>query len=52
MPASAIPGATSWRARSIANIWQGRFPVLNHLDDGYFTTAPVRTFEPNDYGLW
>jgi formylglycine-generating enzyme len=32
------------------NIWQGRFPVLNTLDDGYLTTAPVRTFEPNDYG--
>ena len=34
------------------NIWQGRFPVENTLDDGYLTTAPVRTFQPNDYGLW
>ena len=34
------------------NIWQGRFPVVNTLDDGYLTTAPVRTFQPNDYGLW
>ena len=34
------------------NIWQGRFPVVNTLDDGYLTTAPVRTFPPNDYGLW
>jgi formylglycine-generating enzyme required for sulfatase activity len=34
------------------NIWQGRFPVENTLDDGYLTTAPVHTFQPNDYGLW
>ncbi len=34
------------------NIWQGRFPVHNTLDDGYLTTAPVHRFQPNDYGLW
>ena len=34
------------------NIWQGRFPVENTLDDGFLTTAPVHTFQPNDYGLW
>jgi sulfatase modifying factor 1 len=38
----------AWRA----NIWQGDFPRTNTLDDGYLTTAPVRTFEPNGYGLW
>ena len=37
-----------WRA----NIWQGRFPTVNTCDDGYLTTAPVHTFEPNGYGLW
>lgn len=37
-----------WRV----NIWQGEFPRVNTLDDGYLTTAPVRTFEPNGYGLW
>ena len=37
-----------WRA----NIWQGTFPRTNTLDDGWLTTAPVRTFEPNGYGLW
>lgn len=37
-----------WRA----NIWQGAFPRTNTLDDGYLTTAPVRTFAPNGYGLW
>lgn len=35
-----------------ANIWQGRFPVENTLDDGHLTTAPVRSYSPNDYGLW
>ncbi len=37
-----------WRA----NIWQGNFPRHNSLDDGFFATAPTRTFEPNGYGLW
>jgi formylglycine-generating enzyme required for sulfatase activity len=40
--------AGGWRA----NIWQGDFPRTNTLDDGYLTTAPVRTFEPNGYGLF
>lgn len=34
------------------NIWQGRFPVTNTMDDGFLTTAPVRSYAPNDYGLW
>ena len=34
------------------NIWQGRFPEYNSLDDGYLGTAPVRSFKPNDYGLY
>lgn len=38
----------AWRT----NIWQGRFPVENTLADGWLTTAPVRTYEPNGYGLW
>jgi len=37
-----------WRV----NIWQGEFPVKNTSDDGFLTTAPVRTFAPNGYGLW
>ncbi len=41
-------GPTDWRC----NIWQGRFPVRNDLSDGFLTTAPVRTFEPNGHGLW
>ncbi|HEU4946432.1 MAG TPA: formylglycine-generating enzyme family protein [Kribbella sp.] len=34
------------------NIWQGSFPGHNTLEDGYLTTAPARSFQPNDYGLW
>ena len=30
----------------------GSVPGRDTLDDGYLTTAPVRTFQPNDYGLW
>jgi sulfatase modifying factor 1 len=37
-----------WRC----NIWQGRFPTRNDLDDGYLATAPVHTFSPNAFGLW
>lgn len=34
------------------NIWQGEFPTVNTADDGWLTTAPVRSFEPNGFGLW
>ena len=34
------------------NIWQGHFPDENRGKDGYLTTAPARSFEPNDYGLY
>lgn len=40
--------AGGWRA----NIWQGDFPRTNTKEDGYLTTAPVRSFSPNGYGLW
>ncbi len=35
-----------------ANIWHGTFPSINTLEDGYLTTCPVRTFPPNDWGLY
>lgn len=47
-PTSATPPAEPWRM----NIWQGVFPTENTVQDGFLTTAPVRTFEPNSYGLW
>jgi sulfatase modifying factor 1 len=33
------------------NVWQGRFPTENTLDDGYFGTSPVDAFAANAYGL-
>ncbi|TQK18666.1 formylglycine-generating enzyme required for sulfatase activity [Microbacterium sp. SLBN-154] len=42
-----VDGA-DWRA----NIFQGDFPASNTGDDGFLTTAPVRTFSPNGWGLW
>lgn len=35
----------------MANTWQGPFPALNELGDGYAHTSPVRAFPPNGYGL-
>ncbi|MGP6174276.1 formylglycine-generating enzyme family protein [Corynebacterium sp. A21] len=34
------------------NIWQGRFPHENSAEDGHLTTAPVKSYQPNGYGLW
>ncbi|TCW23112.1 formylglycine-generating enzyme family protein [Dietzia cinnamea] len=39
------------RGRWNLNVWQGRFPTHNTLDDGHLTTAPVRAYRPNGYGL-
>ncbi len=34
------------------NIWQGAFPAYNSCADGYATTAPALSFQPNGYGLY
>lgn len=39
-------------AASMANFWQGIFPFRNDTLDGYYGTAPVRSFPPNGYGLY
>lgn len=36
----------------LQNIWQGEFPVQDTAEDGFGSTAPVGSFEPNDYGLY
>jgi formylglycine-generating enzyme required for sulfatase activity len=38
--------------RQMCNVWQGEFPARNTLDDGYYGTAPARSFEPNGFGLY
>jgi formylglycine-generating enzyme required for sulfatase activity len=35
----------------LANVWQGRFPDANTLDDGYYATCPVTAFPANGFGL-
>ncbi|REK06863.1 MAG: formylglycine-generating enzyme family protein [Planctomycetota bacterium] len=42
------PGEGGWQA----NLWQGTFPHHNTKSDGFVRTAPVRSFEPNGYGLY
>jgi sulfatase modifying factor 1 len=34
------------------NIWEGRFPSNNTLEDGYMGTSPVTAFPANGYGLY
>lgn len=34
------------------NYWQGSFPNKNDNKDGFFGAAPVKTFAPNEYGLF
>ncbi|MFI6325585.1 formylglycine-generating enzyme family protein [Nonomuraea sp. NPDC050556] len=40
------------RGRWRCNIWQGRFPSVNSVEDGYAGTAPVKSFAPNGFGLY
>ena len=35
-----------------ANFWQGLFPYQNEERDGYFATAPVKSYPANNYGLY
>ncbi|CAN5347902.1 formylglycine-generating enzyme family protein [soil metagenome] len=36
----------------LANYWQGRFPHVNELLDGWERTSPVRSFAANGHGLF
>jgi formylglycine-generating enzyme required for sulfatase activity len=35
-----------------ANTWEGEFPVTNTKADGFELRAPVKSYPPNDYGLY
>lgn len=35
-----------------ANTWEGEFPVSNTKTDGYEDRAPVKSYPPNDFGLY
>ncbi|NAS11552.1 formylglycine-generating enzyme family protein [Poritiphilus flavus] len=36
----------------MANTWTGEFPVSNTKNDGFEGSAPVKTYPPNDFGLY
>ncbi|MDA0834772.1 MAG: formylglycine-generating enzyme family protein [Planctomycetota bacterium] len=36
----------------VNNIWQGTFPENNRNEDSFMSTAPVKTFPANGYGLY
>jgi formylglycine-generating enzyme len=38
--------------KAIANFWQGTWPNDNKLEDGYYYTAPIASFQPNGFGLF
>lgn len=48
----------TWGSESVevgkykANIWQGKFPVTNTVQDGFVLAAPVKSFAPNAFGLY
>lgn len=40
------------QGKMMANTFQGSFPVSDLKEDGFESTAPVKSFPPNDYGLY
>jgi sulfatase modifying factor 1 len=38
--------------KPMANTWQGKFPYVNTLEDGFAGTAPVGSFPANGFGLY
>ncbi len=39
------------KGQLMANTWQGKFPHLNTVEDGFLGTAPAGSFPPNGFGL-
>ncbi len=38
--------------KHMCNIWQGDFPTRNTAADGFQGTCPVKSFSPNEFGLY
>src|SRR5438067_11988731 len=38
--------------KHMANTWQGVFPQTDEAADGFRGVAPIKSFPPNDYGLY
>jgi formylglycine-generating enzyme len=47
-PLNLVVGALQPAVQYLA----GQLPTANTIEDRWPTTAPVRTYEPNGYGLW
>ena len=47
-----VPRGKGGKPEHRCNIWQGKFPALDTGADGFTNTAPVKTFAPNDFGLY
>ncbi len=45
-------GDDSSKLPKMVNSWEGEFPVNNTLEDGFERTAPVKSYAPNDFGLY
>lgn len=51
-PTTYFWGDDRSKLSSMANSWEGEFPVYNTKDDGYERTAPVKSYPPNAFGLY
>lgn len=45
-------GAYDSNAKPIANTWQGVFPMVNTVEDGFRGASPVACFPPSEIGLY
>ncbi|MDB4752539.1 formylglycine-generating enzyme family protein [Winogradskyella sp.] len=45
-------GNNSDSLSTYVNSWEGEFPVINTQEDGFEKSAPVKSFPPNNYGLY
>jgi formylglycine-generating enzyme required for sulfatase activity len=45
-------GAYDSNSKPIANTWQGVFPIVNSVEDGFKGASPVACFPPSEIGLY
>ena len=45
-------GADKTKLSRFANTWEGQFPYNNSQQDGYEGIAPVKSYQPNAFGLY
>ena len=45
-------GEDGSKLSEMANTWGGIFPSSNTMEDGYENKSPVKSFPPNEYGLY